>query len=338
MYLNELIKIFVLFFTLPVYFSFAQMLGGSSTFEFLNLNTSPRIIALGDYAFSVTDDDLNNGIYNPATINHLMHNNFVFNYTDYYSDVMYGNVGSSFNIKDHQFIAAMKFIDYGSFVETNEFGQEIGLFSAGEYLFSIGSSQSVLDSLFAIGVNAKVVYSSLYELSSLGCLLDLGIIYDFKQRNLTASLLMKNLGYQLIPYYDGNRESLPFEIAMGFSSRLAYMPLRWHLAFQHMETPDLISNNLNSDQFNHDKIGYDILSHVVFGAELLLHKNVNLLFGYNNRTRFEMIIEDRKGLIGFSCGFVVKINRFSLTFARASHHLSGPINSFGISTNFKKIE
>jgi len=338
MYLNQLINIFVLFFIVPVYFSFAQMIGGSNTFEFLNLNTSPRIIALGDYAFSVTDDDLNTGIYNPATINHLMHNSYVLNYTDYYSDVIYGNIGASFKMKDHHFITSMKFIDYGSFIETNEFGQEIGLFSAGEYLFSLGSSQSVLDSLFSIGINAKVIYSSLYELSSLGCALDMGVIYDFTQTNLTASILIKNLGYQIIPYYDGNRESIPFEIAMGFSSKLKYMPLRWHLAFQHIETPDLIAGNVLSDHLNNDHIGYNILSHIVFGAELLLHKNVNLLFGYNNRTRFEMLIEDRKGLVGFSCGFLVKINRFSLAFSRASHHLSGPINSFGISTNLKKIE
>ena len=105
-----------------------------------------------------------------------------------------------------------------------------------------------------------------------------------------------------------------------------------------METPDLIANNVIENQLNNDNIGYHILSHIVLGAELLLHKNVNLLFGYNNRTRFEMLIEDRKGLVGFSCGFLIKINRFSLAFSRASHHLSGPINSFGISTNFKKIE
>jgi len=330
---NKLINFFILFFTIPFYFSVAQIVGGANTFDFLNLNTSPRIIALGGYAFSVTDDDLNNGIYNPATINQLMNNNFVLNYTDYYSDVTYGNVGSIFSLKDRQFITSMKFIDYGSFVETNEFGQEVGLFSAGEYLFSIGSSHSVSDSLFMIGINAKIAYSSLYELSSLGCLLDLGFLYDFRQVNLTASILIKNLGYQIVPYYNDNRERLPFEIAMGLSSKLAHMPLRWHLSFQHIETPGLIL-----DQSDNDNIGYGILSHVVFGAEFLLHKNINLLFGYNNRTRFEMIIEDRKGLVGFSCGFLVRIKRFSLSFSRASHHLSGPISSFGISTNFKKIE
>ena len=94
--------------------------------------------------------------------------------------------------------------------------------------------------------------------------------------------------------------------------------------------------NLSNNQLDYDSFGYDILRHVVFGAELLLHKNINFLFGYNSRERLEMIIDNRKGLVGFSCGVVFKINRFQLYYSRVSHHLSGPISSFGISTNLRK--
>ena len=52
-------------------------IGGASTFEFLNLNTSPRIIALGGYITSVIDEDINNGIYNPALINSSMNHKFL---------------------------------------------------------------------------------------------------------------------------------------------------------------------------------------------------------------------------------------------------------------------
>ena len=337
MYFKQSVKVFLFFVIAPIYLFYGQI-GGDNTFDFVNLNTSPKIIALGDYVLSVIDDDLNNGICNPATINYLMNNNLVLNYTNYYADVMYGNIGYSFKVSDYQLVTSMQFIDYGSFTETNDFGQEIGHFSAGEYLFSVGSSTLVLDSLFSVGANVKFGYSSLYELSSSACLLDMGIVYNFRKKNLTASLLMKNLGYQIIPYYDNNREPLPFELVLGLSSKLKYMPLRWHFTLQHIETPDLNSSHMISNQFNDNSVGYSILRHFVLGAELLLHKNVNLLFGYNNRTRFEMIIEDRKGLIGFSCGFLLKIKRFSLMYSRASHHLSGPISSFGISTNLNRFE
>ena len=341
MVLNYLTNKFLLCFILfQCNFLLYPQIGGVNTFEFLNLNTSPRAIALGGYLQSVIDGDINNGIYNPAVINSSMNSMLVLNYTNYYADISYGNFGYSFSLLDYNFIASMKFINYGQFLETNEFGQEIGEFGAGEYLFSIGSSKSLLDSLLSVGINTKLAYSSFYELNSLGVLFDLGIIYTFRNQNLSTSMLIKNVGYQIVPYYNGNREPLPIEISLGVSNKLAHMPLRWHVTFQHIETPDLSFENpvFSSIETNYDNVGYNILKHITFGAELLLHKNVNFLFGYNNRTRFEMILEDRKGLVGFSCGVVFKIKRFHFTYSRTSHHLSGPLNSFGVSTNFKKID
>jgi len=317
-----------------------SQIGGVNTFDFINLQTSPRIIALGGYITSVSDGDINNGIYNPALINSEMSNKLVFNYTNYYSDIMYGDVGYCFNMANQDIISSIKFIDYGQFVETNELGQEIGFFNASEYVFSLGTSKIISDSLLYFGINTKLAYSSFYELSSLGALLDFSCKYHLSNHNLSLSLLVKNLGYQFLSYYPGNRESMPFEIAFGLSSRLAYVPLRWHLTLQHIETFDLgfeNTNNLSSD-INSDNLGYNILRHVVFGAELLLHKNISLLFGYNNRRRSEMIIEDRKSLVGFSCGFSFKVNRFNFNYSRTSNHFSSPINSFGVVTNLKTID
>ena len=106
-------------------------------------------------------------------------------------------------------------------------------------------------------------------------------------------------------------ESLPFEISLGITNRLAHVPLRWHLTLKNLETPDLSYDNYASfsNQINYNNLAYSILQHVTFGAELLIHNNINLLFGYNNRTRFEMVIEDRKGMVGFSYGFSFKIKK-----------------------------
>ena len=150
--------------------------------------------------------------------------------------------------------------------------------------------------------------------------------------------MIKNLGYQVIPYYEGEHESLPFEILIGVSNKLAHMPLRWHLTFQHLEPPDLGFENTSGNtvfDLNNDNIASDILKHFVLGAEFLIHKNASILLGYNNRRRFEMIIEDRKGLVGFSAGISFRVKRFNFSYSRSSNHFSGPINTFGITTNFK---
>jgi len=328
-------KLLLVFFLFSFQFSLFAQIGGSSTFEFLNLNTSPRIIALGGYLTSILDDDINNGIYNPALINSSMLYKSNLNYTNYYTDILYGDVGYCFNLAGYNFISSIKFIDYGQFVETDLFGNRLGEFSAGEYMVSLGSSMN-LDSLFSLGLTAKIAYSSLYELSSLGFLIDFGFSYMHPKKDLVASLIIKNLGYQLIPYYEGNRESLPFEILLGFSNKLKHVPLRWHLTFQHLEQPNLNFNNSNSQIPLNNNFGYSILKHIVLGAEILFHKNVSLSLGYNNRKRVEMALEDRRGLVGFSCGFLFKIQRFQFSYSRNSHYYSNPINSFGIITNLSK--
>tara|TARA_Y100000994_G_C15700773_1_gene444958 strand:+ start:3008 stop:4033 length:1026 start_codon:yes stop_codon:yes gene_type:complete len=334
---NKICIIFILFSINSLLYS---QVGGINTFEFLNLNTSPRSAALGSSLQSVIDGDLNIGIYNPASINLDMNSSIVLNYTNYYADINYGNFGYSFSLLNRQFISALKYIHYGVFDETNEFGQYVGTFKAGEYLMSLGTSNFFLDSLMSVGLNTKFAYSSFYEFSSIAILFDLGVIYNLKNHNLSISFLIRNLGHQLVPYYKDHYESLPFEISLGITNRLAHVPLRWHLTLKNLETPDLSYDNYASfsNQINYNNLAYSILQHVTFGAELLIHNNINLLFGYNNRTRFEMVIEDRKGMVGFSYGFSFKIKRFELTFSRVSHHLSGSLNSFGILTNLRKIE
>ena len=329
-------KITLFFFVVSFFFRVTGQIGGTHTFEFLNLNTSPRIIALGGYLTSVIDDDVNNGVYNPSLINKSMLNNFALNYTNYYTDIAYGDAVYCFNLGNQSFLSSIKFVDYGQFIETNALGNEIGTFSAGEYVMSVGTSR-IIDSLFRVGVNTKSAYSSLYELSSVGLLLDFGVTYIHPHRDLTASIVVNNLGYQIIPYYEGERESLPLEILIGISNRLAHMPLRWHLTFQHLETPNLdFQNDLDVLDLNRNTFLTSVLKHFVIGAELLIHKNINLIIGYNNRRRFEMIIPDRKGLIGFSGGISVKIKRFHFNYAITSNHFSGPISTFGIVTDLKK--
>tara|TARA_B100000902_G_scaffold372324_1_gene399248 strand:- start:926 stop:1924 length:999 start_codon:yes stop_codon:yes gene_type:complete len=326
--------IILLWLCSPIY----SQLGGVHVYNFLNLNTSPRILALGGYLASGLDDDINYGIYNPALIHSMMTNTMSLNYTNYFTDISYGDVGYCFAINNKQnIVASIKFIDYGEFIETNEFGQELGQFTASEYLFSVGSNKYFLDSALSCGVSTKILYSSFYELNSLGVLVDIAAQYKFSRKNVSVNFILKNLGYQVIPYYEGNRESLPFEVIFGVSNQLAHMPLRWHLTFQHIETFDL-GYDYTAPISSSTHFGYKLLQHVVFGGELLLHQNFTLLFGYNNRKRSEMIIDDRKGMVGFSLGTSFQIKRFKFNYSRTLHHFSGPINSFGIVTNFKKID
>jgi hypothetical protein len=76
-----------------------------------------------------------------------------------------------------------------------------------------------------------------------------------------------------------------------------------------------------------------VMRHVVLGAEVLLTKNFNLRIGYNYKRRQELQIEDKTGGVGFSWGFGLKINRFMISYGRATYHLAGASNLFSISSN-----
>ena len=329
-------NLFYLF--LLIAFPVFSQIGGSSTFQFLSLNTSPKLSALGGYTHSIIDSDISVGVYNPAVINDLMVDQLLLNYTNYYDGILYGDVGYCFNLFNQNVTSSLKFIDYGEFLETDIYGNKLGTFNSGEYVFSLGSSYSINSNLF-FGMNAKIAYSNFYNAYSFALLTDLSVSYIYPKKDVIVSVLMKNVGYQVVPYFQGNIESLPFEILVGLSNKLQHMPLRWHLTLQHLETPDLTYFNQNLQNGNQElSLANKILRHVVLGAELLISDNVNILVGYNNKVRSEMIIEDRRGLVGFSCGLMVKINRFQLNYSRSSNHFSGPINTFGVITNLKKFE
>ena len=337
----------VLVLILVFNYSFSQI-GGGNTFEFLNLQTSPRISALGGYCPNVFDSDPNLGFYNPALINIRMNSSLVINYINYHADINYGSVLYAHNFKKtkNPILFSLTYLDYGIFDETNEFGELTGEFGASEYLFSIGFSKKiyVLDSLrfFNFGINIKSAISQLYLENSFSLLSDVSFLYNNEKKRLISSLIIRNLGYQIVPYYSGNREKLPLEFSLSISNKLQHMPFRWTFSLQHIETFNLTFDNtaqsMNAINNNIENgLGQKILRHCVFAGEFIITKNLNLRFGYNNRRRAEMIILDRKAMVGFSCGFSFKINRFKFDYSRQFHHYSNPINSIGITTNISSF-
>ena len=105
-----------------------------------------------------------------------------------------------------------------------------------------------------------------------------------KRLMITSTLMIRNLGYQIIPYYSGNRERLPLELLLSVSNRLQHMPLRWTLSFQHIEKFDLTFNNstqsvnfLNTE--NSIGLGQKILRHCVFSTEFLFSWLLIVQFG-----------------------------------------------------------
>jgi len=319
--------------------------GGRGTYQFLNLPNSARIASLGGNFLAINDDDITLTLANPSLINENMHNQMGLSVVDYFSDINYGfaQYSKTFN-KAGSFVGTMQYINYGKFQEADAAGVQYGTFSAGEYALNIGWGRMLTPRL-AVGSNLKFIYSHLESYNSFGMAVDVAGSYFSKDENFTASLLFRNIGYQIVAYQSGNHEPLPFEIQAGISKRFTHIPFRvsvlltqlqrWNLRYEippdptngggFISEPDKISGI--------DEFADNLMRHVVLGGEVIIAKSLSLRLGYNYLRRQEMKVPDKLSLVGFSWGIGLRVSQFHFSYARSSYHLVGSPNHITVMVN-----
>ncbi|MBL4670462.1 MAG: type IX secretion system protein PorQ [Flavobacteriales bacterium] len=344
--MRKLIFIFLLFSTL---ISNAQI-GGTNTYEFLNIPISARVAALGGSVIAVYDNDPTLALGNPSLLNSEMNGMVTFSYLNYFADI---NHGFFSYVKDFKkagtFSAGIRYLDYGTFLETDEGGNELGSFTAAEYAFVLGWGKKI-DSNFSVGVNLKPIYSSLYIYNSAGIAMDFSGTYFNKQKGFTASLVFKNVGAQLSPYVEGGKkEPIPFEIQAGISKKFKHTPFRlsidaiqlqnWNLSYN----DSIVATNNNSkltedekSERNRTGLLNETFKHLVIGGEFVPSKSFMLRFGYSFKRRSELAHDNKPGLIGFSWGVGFRIKKIHISYGSAKYHLAGPSNHFTITTNLSE--
>ena len=153
-----------------------------------------------------------------------------FSFVKHLLDINLASLSYSTEFEDiGRFGAAIKYINYGSFEEADEFGNRTGEFNAGEFAFVIGYANQ-LDENFYYGANAKFIYSGIADRSSTAMAVDLGLHYSIPDKNWNFGFAVINLGGQLSRYYN-TKEDLPLDIAIGVSKRLENLPLRLSVDF-----------------------------------------------------------------------------------------------------------
>ena len=332
-----------LFFSLK---AFAQ-LGGSTAYAFLNTTSSARIAALGGHFISVRDNDLNLAFQNPALLNKDMHTQLTLSGVSYFADIKYGYAAYANHYpKVGTFSAGIHFVSYGEFQEADITGQITGVFKASDYSFNLAYSKP-LDSAFNIGATLKTIYAQYETYSSFGLAADVGGSYYNPDIDFAASLVLKNVGYQLKPFREENREDLPFEIALGLSKKLAKAPFRFSLNVTNMQKWDLTYKDPAKeglvDPITQEPIEETftftnkLMRHFIFGLEFIPSQNFHVDIGYNYRRRQELKEEAKLGLSGFSFGVGFRVSKFHLSYGRAMYHLAGASNHISVTTAINKL-
>jgi len=342
-------SLFSILISLTWFYGHAQ-LGGSSSFAFVNIDPTGKTAALGSSTMAHFGRDLGVGYLNPAGLNEKMHNSTTLSYNNYFVDINSGFAAYAYHFKNFgTMMGSIAFTDYGYFVETDVTGQVIGEFWAQDYVFQVGYGNVwKKDDRFTYGSNLKFLYSVYEKYVATAFALDFGGAYHDTANLFHASALVRNLGYNTIPYTDVV-EDLPLDIQLGFSKKLKHNPLKMTVVGHNLQRPDISYVNVNSRNKNIDletgevisaqvSTGDKIMRHANFGAELVFSENFQIRGGYNHMRRRELGPEVTKGAAGFSWGVGIAIKKFMLDYAMVTYFPGVNVSYFTISKNLSDFK
>ncbi|SDB41968.1 hypothetical protein SAMN03097699_1224 [Flavobacteriaceae bacterium MAR_2010_188] len=338
--LKRIFTLILLMFSASVF----PQLGGESTYQFLNLVSSPRQAALGGKVITNVDYDVTGALYNPATINAAMDNQLALNYSSYLGGISYGTAAYAYlwDRRTQTFHAGMTYINYGNFDGYDLEGNSTGTFTGNEAALSLGYSYNIPFTDFYAGANVKFITSKLEQYNSLGGAVDIGLLYINEDLDFNAAVTVRNMGMQF-KTYAGQNEPLPFEVNLGLSQKLEHVPLRWHLTFENLQkwkiarsNPARAVSDLEGNQ-TQEKVGFtgQLLRHTIVGAEIFPDKGFNIRLGYNFRRAEELRIADQRDFSGLSFGIGLKLNKLRFSYTHARYTSASNTNFLGLQIDLR---
>jgi hypothetical protein len=330
--------------------AYAQVTGGQRAFEFLRLPQSARASALGGINVTAPGNDVAMAAQNPALMRPALHNDLALTYNSYYAGISIANMQYGYHSEkwNTSLFGGIQYINYGNFTQTDAAGNEIGSFRAADFAVTLGAGRSYGER-WRYGADIKLASSRYADRSAAAVLTDVGVLYVDTAKGITAGAVAKNIGFMAKKYTTSNAaEPLPFDLQIGFSKRLAHVPLRFTATAHHLYEWDIRYNNpadvdrsnlFGTTDSSVDKKSYfadKLFRHLIFGADVLLGKRITATVAYNHLRRGELGLKERQALSGFSFGVTAHLDRFQVQYARSYYHLAGATNEIGFNVRLSK--
>jgi len=340
----SLIRIISFILILFSYQSLVSQVGGENVFNFLNLSTSSRQIALGGEVLTLRDD-VNQSIWNPSTININLHKQLAVNYTNFIAGISIGSVSYAYEIDRRVGVlqANIQYLNYGTLIESDENGLEIGTFNASDFALSVGYAYNFPKTNFYIGSNLRFITSSISNFTSTGFSLDFGVSYFSEFKPYSFTLVVRNLGTQIQPF-EFEKEEIPLKISLGIDYKLEHVPLKWYLTLDNLQQWDISEPNPSKSEtdfegnITEEDISFftNAIKHFVIGAELLPEKAINLRLGYNFRRASELQLQNARTFSGISFGFGIRMNKLKFNYAFSKYHSASNASTFSLQIDLDK--
>jgi hypothetical protein len=337
-----LLRYLILLFFLNAFHAGAQTIGGSTVFNFLRLPSNALLTATGGVNTSYYTNEAGFSSNNPAILNPSLHSQLNLSFNGFLGGIKtYSATGVHHHEKlNTTFSGHIYFVDYGSIPQTDAAGNVSGNFRPIDFTVQIGAGRKYLEK-WHYGANLKFIQSSYGQYKSNGIALDFGILYRDSANDFTASLLAKNMGFQ-IGTYNGVAGDLPFDLQIGFTKRLSKSPFGFSVTAQQAHRfniyyEDTVFNNENDITANSSFFN-KLTQHFVVASHVYLGKNLEATIGYNHLRRSELnVANSANGLTGFSMGLRLKFQKLQVLYARSSYQKNIAYNQIGITMQMNQF-
>jgi len=318
---------------------FAQTIGGSSVFNFLKLPGTPQLTALGGVNVSVTSNDVGLAFNNPALLRKEMHTqmNAVFN--SFYAGINAYHLSFAYKKEKLKtnFSWGLTYFDYGKIAETDASGNTFGQVTPNDWVMQVSASRSYLEK-WNYGASLKFISSNYGVYRSNGVAIDAGVLFTDTANLFSASIVAKNMGYQVKKYGGSAAEELPFDLQLGITKKLKNAPLSFSFTAHHLHQFDIRYNDTlfnNENNFGINKNGkfiFDkIFRHFVFAGQVFPVPQLEVTVGYNHLRRQELNINNTtNGLNGFSVGVGLLVKKIQFRYARTHYQNNTGYNQIGL--------
>ncbi len=300
----------------------------SSSFNFLKIPVSAHAAALGGDNVSLKLDDPTLIFGNPAMAAQINDASINLNYMTYVADakVLSASFVKVFSVR-HTFGLTGQLFNYGNMDETDEDGNVTGSFSAKDacvsalYSYTMGGG-------FVGGATLHFIHSNYADFNSTAIGVDVGLHYDNEEKDISAGVVLKNIGRQISSFHDDRTENLPFDLQIGITRHMQHAPFRWSLTLKDLTR---WSDHYYFNPEGKNGIGRKLFNHVVFGLDFLPTDNIYIAAGYNFRRANELKAAGSAHGAGLSFGAGLQAQHFKIGISWAKYHVNVSSLLFNVS-------
>ena len=221
-------------------------------------------------------------------------------------------------------LALLEIVGRGSVGDrADDQGSTDGTFNASDLSLTIGASRRFRERI-NFGANVHYLLSSIDGFHSSALTFDAGVFYTIESNLTTLGATIHHVGFVLSSF--GNRnDTVPFDIRLGFTKKLAHVPLLLSISAYRLHRLDGGSED--------DTALSNALYHMIFGFEFLLSESFQIRFGYNHRRHDELRMKPRLDFAGYSIGTGIKLSRITVDYAFNSWSSLGGLHRFSVQTS-----